>query len=128
MCMVLFIYFLIDLPFPHIFPMFMFIFISLFVLTFFFSPVTGVLSIDSPIVPPFQKVCENCHVVDVIISPTSDVHCNACHSKSIVQKLDFLCGSIAFNDEHVLLTIEGKWLEVFLHMIEFKFLDLPHPK
>jgi hypothetical protein len=48
------------------------------------------LSIASPIAPPFQKICENCHVIDVIISPTGDVHCNACHSKSMVQKLGFL--------------------------------------
>jgi hypothetical protein len=61
-----------------------------------------VLSIDSPIAPPFQKLCENCHVANVIISPTSDVHYNACHSKSIVQKLGFLHGSIAINDEYVL--------------------------
>jgi hypothetical protein len=25
----------------------------------------------------------------------------------------------------VLLTIEGKWFEVIMHMIEFEFLDLP---
>jgi hypothetical protein len=90
--------------------------------------VIGVLSIDSPIAPPFQKVCENCHVANVIIFSTSDVHCNACHSKSIVKKLGFFHGSIAINDELVLLTIEGKWLEAIVHIIEFKFLDLPHPK
>jgi hypothetical protein len=28
----------------------------------------------------------------------------------------------------VLLTIEGKWLEVVVHMIESKFLDLSLPK
>jgi hypothetical protein len=28
----------------------------------------------------------------------------------------------------VLLTIEGKWLEAIVHMTEFEFLDLPHPK
>jgi hypothetical protein len=34
----------------------------------------------------------------------------------MVQKLGFLCGSIVTNDEHVLLTIESKWLEVIVHM------------
>jgi hypothetical protein len=58
--------------------------------------------------PPFQKVCENCHIVDVIISPMGSVHCNVHHSKSTIQKLGFLRGSIATNDEHVLLIIEGK--------------------
>jgi hypothetical protein len=24
--------------------------------------------------PPFQKVCETCHVMDIIISPIGDVH------------------------------------------------------
>jgi hypothetical protein len=43
-------------------------------------------------------------------------------------KLSFLHGSIATNDELVLLTIEGKWLEVIVHMIESEFMDLLHPK
>ncbi len=72
------------------------------------SQVTKVLSRVSPVVPPFQKVCENCHVANVTISPTSSVYYNICHSKSIVQKLGFFRGSIATNDEHVLLTIKGK--------------------
>jgi hypothetical protein len=70
---------------------------------------------------------ENCHVTNVIISPAGGVHCNVYHSKSMVQKFGFFRGSIATNDELVLLTIEGKWLEV-MHMIESKFLDLPHLK
>jgi hypothetical protein len=37
------------------------------------------------------------------------VHCNACCSKSIVQKLGFFHGSIVTNDEPMLLTIEDKW-------------------
>jgi hypothetical protein len=86
------------------------------------------LSIISPIAPPFQKVCGNCHVIDVSISPTNGVYCNVCHSKSMVQKLGFLCGSIATNDEPMLLIIKGKWLATIVHMIESKFLDLPHPK
>jgi hypothetical protein len=83
------------------------------------------MSIASFVAFPFQKVCGNCHVTDVIISPVGGVYCNTCCSKSIVQKLSFLHGSIATNDEPVLLTIEGKWLEVFVHMTEFEFLDLP---
>jgi len=65
---------------------------------------------------------------DVIISPMSGVHCNACCPKSMVQKLSFLHGSIATSDELVLLTIEGKWFEAIVHMTKSKFLDLPHPK
>ncbi len=45
------------------------------------------------------------------------VHYNACHSKSMVRKLGFFCGSIVINGE---LTIEGKWLESkFLMQINF---------
>jgi hypothetical protein len=86
------------------------------------------LSIISPIVPPFQKKCGSCHVLDVIISPMGGVYCNDCCSKSVVQKLGFLPGSIITNDEPMLLTIENKWFEAIVHMIEFEFLDLLHPK
>jgi hypothetical protein len=72
----------------------------------FFLQVIGLLSITSLVAPPFQKVCANCH--DVIISPMGGVHCNVYHSKLMVQKIGFLCCSIATNDELVLLTIEGK--------------------
>jgi hypothetical protein len=34
----------------------------------------------------------------------------------MVQNLGFLCGSITTNNEHVLLTIEGKWFEVIMHL------------
>jgi hypothetical protein len=40
-----------------------------------------------------------CHVADVIISTMGGVHCNACCSKSTIQKLSFLHASIATNDE-----------------------------
>ncbi len=83
------------------------------------------LSITNPTAPPFQKVCENCHVIDVTISPIGGVYCIDCHSKSTIQKLSFLCGSIATNDELVLLTIEGKWLETIMHMKKLEFLDFP---
>jgi len=92
-------------------------FIYLFVLTFLFLfPGDHVLSIASSIAPPFQKVCGNCYIADVIISPMGSVHCNACHSKSTIHKSCFLHGSIATNDELMLLIIEGKWLEVIVHI------------
>jgi len=69
------------------------------------------LSITSLVALPFQKKCGNCHITDVIISPMGGVHYNACHSKSMVQKLGFFHGSIAINDELMLLIIECKWLE-----------------
>jgi hypothetical protein len=58
--------------------------------------------------------------VDVIISSMGGVHYNACHSKSMVQKLGLFHGSIVINDELMLLIIEGKWLESkFLMQINF---------
>jgi hypothetical protein len=66
------------------------------------------LSITSLVVHPFQKICENWHVINVTISTTGGVYYNACCSKSMVQNLGFLCDSIATNDDHVLLTSEGK--------------------
>ncbi len=70
--------------------------------------------------PPFQKICANCHV--------GDVNCNICYSKSTFQKLGFLCGFIATNDEPMLLNIDGKWLKAIVRMVESKFLDLSCPK
>jgi hypothetical protein len=67
-----------------------------------------VLSIANHVTTPFEKVCGKCHVVDIMIYPTGGVHYNTCFSKSMVQKLHFLHGSIATNDEHVLLIIECK--------------------
>jgi hypothetical protein len=86
------------------------------------------LSIISHVAPPFQKVCGNCHVLNVTIFPTYGVYCNSYRSKSTIQKLGFLRGSIATNVELVLLTIEGKWLELIVHMTKFEVLDLPCPK
>jgi hypothetical protein len=37
----------------------------------------------------------------------------------MVQNLSFFRGSIVTNDEPVLWTIEGKWLETIVHMKEF---------
>jgi hypothetical protein len=90
--------------------------------------VIGVLSITSPTTPPFQKMCGNSHVTNVIICSTSDVHYNAYHSKSKVHQSSFLQGSIVTNDGIILLTIEGKWLEAIVHMIEFDFLNFIHQK
>ncbi len=101
--------------FFDIYPLFMFMFIYFFVLTIFFLGY-WVLSIASLVVPPFQKVCGNCHITDVIISPMGSVHWNIFHLKSMIQKSRFFCDSIATNDELVLLTIEGKWLEAILRM------------
>jgi hypothetical protein len=42
----------------------------------FFVQVTKVLSIASLVAFPFQKVCGNCHVMDVIIFLNGCVHCN----------------------------------------------------
>ncbi len=83
---------------------------------------TKVLSIISSIVHPFQKVCGNCHVANVIIFARGGVYYNACCSKSIVQKLNFFDSSIATNDKLVLLIIKGKWLETIVHMTKFEFL------
>jgi len=67
MCMSVhgFVPFLIDLPFFHIS---LCLCSSSFTFSFehfIFSQITRVLSIVSPIVPPFQKICENCHVANV---------------------------------------------------------------
>jgi hypothetical protein len=99
-----------------------------FHLNIFFALGDQSLSIVSLTTPPFQKVCGNCHVANVTISLTGGVYCNACHSKSKVQNFGFFHGSIATNDEPMLLTIEGKWLETIMHMTETEFLDLPPPK
>jgi hypothetical protein len=77
---------------------------------------------------PFQKVCGNCHVANVAISAIGGVYYNAHCSKSTVQKLGFLRDSIVTNDELVLLTIEGEWLEAIMYMTKLEFLDLPHLK
>jgi mRNA-degrading endonuclease HigB of HigAB toxin-antitoxin module len=58
----------------------------------------------------------------------NDVHYNAYCSKPKVHKSNFLWGSITTNDNVILLTIEGNWLEIIAHMIEFEFLNLAHLK
>jgi hypothetical protein len=90
--------------------------------------VIGVLSITSPATLPFQKVCGNCHVANATISLEGGVYCNDCHSKLMVQKLNFLCVSITTNDEPVLLTIKSKWLKTIVHITKSKFLYVAHRK
>jgi hypothetical protein len=48
----------------------------------------------------------------------SDIHYNVCCSKPKVHKSNYLWGSVATNDGPILLTIEGHWLEVIVHMID----------
>jgi hypothetical protein len=81
-----------------------------------------VLSITNLATPPFQKVCGNHRVANIIISLTNDVHCNVCCSKPKDINSKFLCATILTSEKHMLLTIEGKWLETIKHMIEFTFL------
>jgi hypothetical protein len=57
-----------------------------------------------------------------------DVHYNVCCSKSKVHKLGFLWSFIATTNEPILFTIEGKWLEVIVHITKFEFLNLAHSK
>jgi hypothetical protein len=136
MCVHGFISFLIDLIFFHISlclcsSSFTFSFEHIYIYIYIYiyiSQVTGVLSIINPTAPPFQKVCGNCHVADVIISTIGGVYCNACCSKSMAPNLSFPHGSLVTNDEHVLLTIWGKWLETIVHMIESKFLGFASSK
>ncbi len=86
-----FISFVIDLHFLKIFLMFMFIFIYLLVLTLYIYlfQVIGVLSTIILTTFPFQKICTNYHVANIIIFPTGGVHCNTCCSKSTIKKLSF---------------------------------------
>jgi hypothetical protein len=98
MCVHGFILKKIDLPFFHIF-LCSFSFIFSFEHIVFFSQVTRVLSIVSPVAPPFLKKSGNCHVANVSIFLACGVYCNAHRLKSTIQKLSFLCGSIAINDE-----------------------------
>jgi hypothetical protein len=69
-----------------------------------------------------------CVIEDVIISPTCNVYCNACCSKSKVQKSSFLHGFTATNGEFVLLTIESKWFKAIVHTTKATFLKLSCPR
>jgi hypothetical protein len=48
-----------------------------------------VLPIASLVTPPFQIVCGNAHIADVIISPMSSVHYNVYCSKINDSKIGF---------------------------------------
>jgi hypothetical protein len=48
--------------------------------------------------------------------------------KSKIEKINFLCAFIATNNEHVLLTIEGKWMEAIVHMTNSKLFICLHLK
>jgi hypothetical protein len=84
--------------------------------------------IAHPTAPPFQKFCGNYCLIDIIISLIGDVYSNACCSKSKAVKSEFMCATIITNEEPMLLTIKGKWLEAIVHMTKFVFLALPHLK
>lgn len=68
------------------------------------------------------------HVTNVIICSMSDVYYNVCHSKSKVHESSFLPSSIVTNDGPILLSIEGKWFEVIMHMTKFECSYLAHSK
>jgi hypothetical protein len=91
MCMCVWFYFFHDWStfFPHFPYVYVHLCLPFYFNIMFFFKVIGVLCITSLTTPPFQKVCVNCHVAYVIISPTRGVHYNACCSKSMVQKLGF---------------------------------------
>ncbi len=120
--MVLFLSWLIYLFFTFSLCVCLFSFFFWFEHIVFFFQVTKMLSIINLDAPPFQKICENYHVTNVTIYPTSVVYCKACHSNSTIQKWNFLHSSIATNDKPMLLTIESKWLETIVHMTKSKFL------
>jgi len=45
-----------------------------------------------------------------------------------VEKSIFLCVFIATRNKPMLLTIEGKWLEIIANMAKFTFFNFPHKK
>jgi hypothetical protein len=48
--------------------------------------------------------------------------------KSKIEKIIYLCAFIATNNEHVLLTIEGKWMEAIVYMTISKLFNCLHLK
>jgi hypothetical protein len=100
---------LIDVPFSHL--PFIHVHVHLpfcFNILFYFPGDWGELSIASLVAPPFQKVCGNCHITNLIISPMGYVHYNTYRSKSTIQNSGFFHDSITTNDEPMLSTIDGK--------------------
>jgi len=71
-------------------------------------------------------MCGNFHVLKIIKYLIGNEHCNVYYSKSKVHKsMPLLHGSIIMNDERLLITIDGKWLEAFVHITKATFLNLP---
>jgi hypothetical protein len=57
---------------------------------------------------PFLKLCAKCHALDIVVSTTNDdVNCNVCHGKNTIEKVKYLCASIATTEDPIILTIEG---------------------
>jgi len=86
MCVHGFVLILIDLPFftfPYVY-VHLHLPFHLNILSFFFQ-VIGMLSITSHVMPPFQKICGNCHLAIVTIFPTCGVYCTAYCSNSTIQ-------------------------------------------
>jgi hypothetical protein len=55
--------------------------------------------------------------LDIVVSTTNDdVNCNVCHGKNTIKKARYLCVSIATIGNPFILTIEGQWLKVVVHM------------
>jgi hypothetical protein len=96
----------------------------------FFFWVVGVLSIFNLITFPLRKSCAKCHLLDIIVATTNgDVHYYVCGVKTTIKKVGFLQASIVPTiGDLVFSTIEGKWLEVVVGMLEVDFLVQPCPK
>ncbi len=79
------------------------------------------------IAPPFEKKCQNCHVEDVIISPTCNVYCNACDSKINSSKSSFFFGDFIANQwwTHVVVRPlkKANGSKVIVHMIKVCILE-----
>jgi len=83
----------------------------------------------NPTTLPLRKQYVKCHTLDIVVSTTNDdVNCNVCHGKTTTKKARYLCASIATTRDPIILTIESKWLEGVVHMLETNFLILPCPK
>jgi hypothetical protein len=86
-----------------------------------------VLFIFNPTTPPLQKkICAKCHVLDIVVAPMNcDVHCNV-WCETTIKKVSFSPASIVPTiGDLVIFTIEGKWLEIVVGMLESNFLIQP---
>jgi hypothetical protein len=64
----------------------------------------------------------------VVASTNGNVHYNECHVKITIKNFDYLQASIAMTKNLIILTIEDKWLDAMLGMLEGNFFNQPHPK